>query len=345
MKNKVFKVIIIILCILLGVLLIAVGAFLSLRAMGKKQITETTVSTSDEMTGELDVEVEESGKYVVYNGRKYCYNDDNINILFMGIDKSISETSDGNIGGNGQADVLILMMLDTQTGELSLINIPRDSMTDVNLYNTEGQYLGVEWMQVCLAYAYGDGKEASCENTMEAVSRLMYGMPIHGYAAIDLDSISVLNDAVGGVTVEVLEDLSKSNWELQKGAVVTLDGNQAHTYVRARDWSEVDANLKRMERQKQYLNAFIQKAFAATREDINVPINLYNAALDYMVTDIGTSSVTYLASKVLDSGINSITNVTIPGENVMGDEYVEFVSDEQTLYEFILDTFYYDVTE
>ena len=50
--------------------------------------------------------------------------------------------------------------------------------------------------------------------------------------------------------------------------------------------------------------AFLKKALAATKEDINVPLNLYKVASDYMVTDIGPSEVTYLATLVLEHGIS-----------------------------------------
>lgn len=78
----------------------------------------------------------------------------------------------------------MLAVLDSETGELSLVNISRDSMVDVNRYNVEGQFLGTEEMQICLAYAYGDGREGSCLNTVESVSRLMYSMPVHAYARL-----------------------------------------------------------------------------------------------------------------------------------------------------------------
>ena len=136
-----------------------------------------------------------------------------------------------NIGENGQADALVFVVLDSESGKVLFVNISRDSMVEVNKYNVKGQYLGTEEMQVCLSYAYGDGKEQSCMNTVESVSRLMYGMPIHAYAAIDYEGIEVLNDVFGGVTAQVLEDLTFVNPALQEGKIVTLDGQQAHSYV------------------------------------------------------------------------------------------------------------------
>ena len=64
----------------------------------------------------------------MYNGAKYKYNEDNINILFMGVDRDMQDTGEKVIGENGQADVLIWAALDSKTGHLSLINISRDAM-------------------------------------------------------------------------------------------------------------------------------------------------------------------------------------------------------------------------
>ena len=333
-----FRVMVVILCVILILLATAVAAFGIMRSRGKKGLqtekVETVISAPEE------AEMAEEGKYVVYNGERYCYNENVISILCMGIDTSITETSDDNIGENSQADALILVVLDSETGEMSLINISRDSMVDVNKYNVEGKYLGTEKMQICLSYAYGDGKEKSCLNTAESVSRLMYGMPIHAYAAIDYDAISLLNDAVGGVTVTVLEDLSGKDPALQEGAEVTLDGQQAHTYVRTRDIELLDSNNMRMARQKQYLLSFVQTALAKTREDIGVPLTLYQTASDYMVTDVGASEVTYLASLVLQQGVSESAIRSVPGEVIKGEIYAEFIPDDQGLYELILDVFY-----
>ena len=51
--------------------------------------------------------------------------------------------------------------------------------------------------------------------------------------SINLSAISVLNDAVGGVNVQVIGDLTSVDPTLKEGANVTLLGGQAETYVRS----------------------------------------------------------------------------------------------------------------
>lgn len=328
---------------LLVVLLIsAVGAYAYLNKKGEAELKRN--KSGETISVPEGAEQENNGQTVIYNGKTYAYNENNINILFMGIDKNIQDTGEDNIGENGQADALIMAVLDSETGHLSLINISRDAMVDVNRYNVSGQYLGTENMQLCLAYSYGDGKEKSCENTMESVSRLLYGMPVNAYVAIDYSAIAKLNDAVGGITVNVLEDLSAADPALKKGETVTLRGEQAQTYVRSRNTDILDSNNMRMERQRQYISAFVSAAINGTKDNVTLPVTLYNSVSDYMVTNISVSEVTYLASLILKNGASGGEMLTVPGNVVQGEIYAEFTPDEEELYKMILNVFYKEIS-
>lgn len=338
--------------ILIGILIlftIAIVAFFVMRYMGKSELlekpqTDVVFSAPEELRKE--VTVDDSGA-VVYNGQRYHYNENITNILCMGVDRDdFNEDNTLAAGDSGQADTLFLVAIDTTTGKTTLLSISRDSMVDVNVYNTKGDYLKTDNMQICLAYATGDGKNMSCENTARSVSRLLYGVPVNAYAAIDLTAIGILNDAIGGVEVEVIEDLSLADPELKLGERINLMGQQAQTYVRARDRSHTSgdeaaqSNSKRMERQKQYLFAFINKALSQTKQDITVPITLFNVASDYMVTDVTAPKVAYLASLLVEHGFSATDIASVPGKASMGEKYAEFNVDQKALYEMILETFY-----
>ena len=329
--------------ILVLLLATAVGAYFYLNKKGEAQLKKNQSIAS--ITAPEEASSEDDGKTIVYNGAKYKYNEDNINILFMGVDRDMQDTGEKVIGENGQADVLIWAALDSKTGHLSLINISRDAMVDVNKYNVEDKYLGTDKMQLCLAYSYGDGKEKSCENTLQSVSRLMYGMPVNAYVAIDYSAIAPLNDAIGGVTVNVLEDLTQSDSALKAGETVTLHGEQAQTYVRSRNTEVLDSNNQRMERQKQYIDAFLQQAISQTRKNLTLPVTLYNDVSDYMVTNISASEVTHLATLMIQNGVSGGDILTVPGEVTQEDVYAEFNPDDKELYKLILSVFYKEIKQ
>ena len=88
--------------ILLLLLVSAVGAYAYLTKRGEAQLKKN--KTAEEITAPADVQQEDEGRTVVYNGKTYEYNENNINILFMGVDKNIQENS-YNLSNN---DILIL---------------------------------------------------------------------------------------------------------------------------------------------------------------------------------------------------------------------------------------------
>ncbi len=95
-----------------------------------------------------------------------------------------------------------------------------------------------------------------------------------------------------------------------------------------------------MERQKQYITSFIGKTISQTKQDITVPITLFNVASNYMVTDVTAPKVAYLASLIVEHGFSETDILSVPGKASMGERYAEYRVDQKALYELILETFY-----
>lgn len=138
-------------------------------------------------------------------------------------------------------------------------------MTEISTFDRNGLYAGKETAQLALAHAYGDGLEKSCENTVEAVSKLFYGLPVHGYCALNMSAISLLNDAVGGVDVVIPESGAGIMKDWKTGEQVHLDGKHAYTFIQYRDMALPRSAQARLERQKLYLDAFIRQAKTAMK--------------------------------------------------------------------------------
>ena len=346
MKRKTKKRLKWVLLILVLILLLLVVLFLALKVLGENAMLgrkdEAVEMTAPEQE---NIVLEDEGETITYKGETYLYNENITAVLCMGIDREDIEGDVSAIGQSGQADMLMLAILDTENGKVNLWNISRDSMTDVDIYNVDGEYIRTENLQACLAYAYGDGQKTSCENTVRAVSRLLYGMPIQSYAAIDLDAIRPLNDAVGGVEVMIHEeDILPAHF--RAGTTVLLQGDDVEAYVRSRRTEQpdepIDTNNNRMARQRQYMMNFIQKALQMTKEDLTTPVKLFNIAMedDHMITNLNMQKVAYLTTVFSKVNFTEESFQTVPGEVVAGEEYAEFHVDDEALYQMILDTFY-----
>ncbi len=319
--------------LVLACVLVASGVIFALWYKGGQELTAKPDSYS--IAAPDTVEVEEDGTYVVYKGQKYKLNENIINILLIGVDnRELDE--DNVIGTAGQADLNILMTIDTSNGDIKLINISRDSMVEINQYSTGGSYLGMAVQQLCLAYTFGDGRETSCENQVRTVERMFYNIKINSYFALDLDGIAAVNDSIGGVDVKSPETIGV----FEKGETYHLEGDLAEKFVRRRDTKVLDSNLNRNKRQKTYINAFIKKVIAQTKDDIFTPVNIFNAAADYSCTNLNASKITYLAGVALMNDDVSYDIINVPGQYKQGERYAEFYVDEDEFYEMFLEVFY-----
>jgi LCP family protein required for cell wall assembly len=333
-KSKLL-VALVILLILSAVLGVSLGYFYYLLDKGKKGLmTENPVIEAHNSV------VSEDGSSVKYKGSVYEQNENIVSFLIMGIDDIEGTNDDKDIGNKGQADTIFYCTLDTETGDIKMLNISRDSMVDVDLYDKEGNFVNTEQKQICLAYAYGHDDVSSCENVKKSASRLLFNAPIDFYVAIDFPAVSILTDTVDGVTVEVLEDLTKKDAALKKGETVTLNGKQSMIYVRSRDFDTLDSNNNRMQRQKQYVIEFLKKVQSLIKSKPFTVINIYQAITEYTTTDLDLSKILYLASVGFNKEFNMGMIKTVEGEVVEGEEYAEFHVDEDSLYNSLLSMLY-----
>ncbi len=343
-KQKVLRVLLIVALVLVAILLIATGTFFVMRHLGKNELLDTddmVLSAPQQLLDDDAVKITDNGRTVVYNGETYVFNEDRANILCIGTDKETLGNENGVVGTGGQADAIFILSFDTKTGDLDALAIPRDTLADIDVYNTDGKFTGVEHTQICLSFAYGDGKESSCENTVKSVERLLYGIPVNTYFAIDLSAIEILNDAVGGVEVTLPADFKRDDGSIAKaGQTIVLQGTEAERFVRERDIEQLDSNLTRMERQKIFLSSFFKTALSATVKDPGVPLALLDQVPDNSVTNLNASRITYLASTLV-AHHGPLEFASVKGEVVKGEDgYAEYIHDEVALYEQILSIFY-----
>lgn len=335
---------IIIAATLAGALLLAIMIPVTLRLYSQKKAMEA------EIAGREYGEWESSGGYqsqtIEYQGKTYRRNSYVKAILCMGVDRQgpMTETTTHTFGG--QADSIFVIAQDTARNTLKVLMIPRDTMTEITLTDLSGNVLGKEMQHLTLAYAYGDGREESCESMMEAVQELLNGVKLDHYLAADIDVVAMLNDMAGGVTVTIpVEGMEERDPELKKGATVTLMGGQAETFVRYRDKDEHYSAIDRMERQQQYIAGFFQAVQKKSREDSQVVTRMFDQMEEHMVTDMAKDEYLKIAMDALNSGdIASQDFYTLPGQSKATWLYDEYYVDQEAMMPVLLEMFYREVS-
>lgn len=232
-----------------------------------------------------------------------------------------------------QADFLMLLVLDQNTQSVEMIQINRDTMTDVPWLDVLGNYGGTNVEQLCLAFNSGSGGADSCMNTVDAVSSMMFDAPIDAYIQIPVSEIAAINDLVGGVYVTIEEDMTVVDPAFIPGATVLLKGKQAEAFVRSRMELEDDTNLARMRRQRVYLDGFQKSVQAAIHSDSMFLMNVLEQLGNYLQTNLTGDQLLDVLERM---DTYKVAPIRVPeGTLETSGEYYEFYVDETSLWEHV----------
>lgn len=299
--------------------------------IGGLRILESTVFYQE--PEELPV----TSKTITRNGTKYYPRQDITVVMVLGIDETGPVVSSGSYRNTGEADAVILLVLDETNETYTILSLNRDTMLKMPVLGLGGKQAGTFYGQLALAHTYGEGLEDSCENTKNTVSDLLYGINIDYYVSMNMDAIAIINDAVGGVTVNVTDDFSQVDPSITMGEM-KLTGEQALRYVQSRMAVGSQLNISRMGRHEEYIQSLMKAVTDRQEERDMFYVELYEDISPYMVSDCSSTVINNLMNRCSDYTMADV--ITPAGENVLGKEYYEFHLDEEKLDELILHLFY-----
>ena len=328
MKWKLINLFAVILCVL-----VAAAIFFSVKKdrADYEKIAQEAKEKADEMNGSQN-----GINLISYNGKKYKKNASIKSYLFIGVDERDENIVDENLtpGTAGQADCLILLILNEDTNKADILQINRNAMTELDIYDELGAVEKTVTEPVCLQYAYSTGGKRSSIAQRKTVDELLFNISIDGYFTMSLQGIGEINDAFGGVDVTMKNDYTQIDPSFIQGSTVHLEGDLATKFVRYRDKSVFNSVQDRMDRQTQYVTSFIKSLKDKGGESLAETLNQF----------IGSEVITDLNAGELNSLINyeyDTDNVLyLPGEMVQGEEYEEYNVDNTELEKMIIDLFY-----
>lgn len=324
-RRRRLRILCIVLLVICAVAAAGVGFVGHSVSSGRKKFEETAKKAA-----------KSNGETITYNGKKYALNKHMATIAFIGFDDDAN-----NLGTKeGQSDTVMVIALNTDTGEARGIIIPRDSMVTVDTYSN-GAYSGQTTKQLCLQFSYGTDGDDSSRLTATAASRVLNNIPVDYYYTLNIDGVAAINDSIGGVTLTATQTVPDTT--AVEGQEVTLFGQNARKYVQWRDTSQLNSSLDRTARQVSYLKAFSSKVLDNAKSNPATLISLYQAMGGYTWTNLGLDEFSYLATTMLDHGLSSFDMVTLQGTMQQGDQFAEFYLDQDNVNQTVVDTFYHEV--
>lgn len=279
-------------------------------------------------------------KTIAYQGQEYPLKRNITSVLLIGTDNYIDDSKQNKIEAHynrNHADFLVILVFDHSKKTITPFQICRDTMCDVPWLSVNGKIAGTEVLQISYAHTFGTGKEDSCINTRNAVERLIYGVPINNFLAFTMETVPLVNDLVGGVTVTLENDYPGLGEEYVKGATVTLKGNAALRFVRYRDTSLVGDNYRRMANHRLYLEAFTDAARAAAAKNQDLFTEAFKKVEKYLCTDLSLEQFSDMVDNL--NHYTLLPTVCPTGEYKMGEQYAEFYMDDTSLWSGVKATF------
>ena len=312
-----------------------VGAIIAVTKMISKPANDTETTTYSKQNNKAST--------LHFDGKDYQLKANMEVMLIMGIDDR-EDIGDSQFAiHNSQADVLYVFAVDHKNKTFQAIQINRETMTGIQTYNNDGTKDAIAEAQICLAHSFGKTEQGRCLNTVDAVSGLLFNIPVDHYISLNMAAISILNEQVGGVTVTVPAGLESADPAFKEGAKVKLQGKQAELFVRSRMSLENDTNEFRMERQQMFLNAWMDQANHKMDTDSGFALGLVLSLSDYMTSDMSANALSDLANQLKE--YKNLGTVKTIGETLLESEakisaFREYYVDMDDLERKVIDLFY-----
>jgi cell envelope-related function transcriptional attenuator common domain len=234
------------------------------------------------------------------------------NLLVLGIDFG----GEGYRGSGNKAeltdchtDAVMVVAMDLDEKKVSLVSVPRDTVAYVP--GVRGVY------KLNSAVNCGATIEEGLQLASAAVSRILGGLSIDAYCAVDFAAMIAIGDAIGGVDFEL--EMAYSHYERNyKKGLQHLDGLGIADYFRARTNATVGKNdLGRTNRQRELLTAMLQKLMNEPDAPREV-MKLLATSEEHFFTNISTLQAISLMPFIATADLSQMGSYVLEGPYATG---------------------------
>lgn len=253
------------LCVLIVLVICASGVGYALygtyHALKENPISAFVSAQPSAAAGEDPQQKQTAAEKITVDGKTYAKDPNTISILMLGVDWDGTEIKDAT---GKRSDMIMLCTVDMDTNKISFDSFPRDTRATIHDVDRKtGEILDKTYLtKLNHAYALGAraSDEAASENTMLAMKDLIscgnqLNIPVDYYVSIDLEHLSDLAGALGGVEVTLDQDYPDIG---SKGDTITLEGEDVRLYLQNRKQMD-DGEMSRQRHEQDFMMALAKK--------------------------------------------------------------------------------------
>lgn len=223
--------------------------------------------------------------------------------LLMGVDAQNVKKSKGT-----RTDTMMLTKVNFETGEISILSIPRDTRVAVKGKQDK----------INAAHAYG-----GAELTLKTVSDFL-GIDVDYYVKVDYNIVKEVVDKIGGVEIDVPFNMvyrdptaePPLNINIKKGLQI-LDGKNAHDFLRWRHNNSYtvgykDGDVGRIKAQQYFMKELVKQTLKP-KNLLKLP-GLIETYFSNVETNIPLSTMLKGAASANKIDTENMVTDTVPGE-------------------------------
>ena len=206
------------------------------------------------------------------------------------------------------SDVIMVFQFDINNDKINVLQIPRDCFVP--------DYTNSENEKINSVYTLGDENLSNIQRIVNAV-RENFGIPIDRYITTGCDDIVDMVDLIGGIPVDLPEQVIYSYDKVLYPGEQVLNGEQAELFVRARA-GYIEGDIGRVKAQRIFLAACMEKALNMGPIEVTKFLSeVYNKG--YIATDLSLQEMSILSDFGGSIDLDDVTVNMVPGEAV--DDY------------------------
>lgn len=220
-------------------------------------------------------------------------NDESVNFLFVGVDESEALT-----------DVIMIINMDMINKRITVLQIPRDTYVgESESRSSTGKINGI--------YGHPDTGKTRIQ-TLASYINNKFSVSIDHYATIDIDGFKSMVDVLGGVTMDVPQDVIYDGKIALYAGEQTLNGQQAEWFIRYRK-GYLQGDIGRQDAQVIFLKALLDQMFEVTPKQA---ASIASQCISMVTTDMTVSDMVGYYNDVLQIGKDNVGFTRVPGEGI-----------------------------
>lgn len=235
------------------------------------------------------------------------HDDEPFSVLLLGVD-----TGDLGRTERGRSDSLMVLTVNPNTNQTTILSIPRDTYTEIIGKGKKDK----------INHAYAFGGVSMSVNTVQN----LLDIPLDYYVEVNMQGLKDIVDALGGVTVTPPLTFSQDQYTFTKGEPTTLDGTAALSYSRNRH-GDPKGDYGRQERQRQIITAAMKKV--ASLSSIMNYQGVLKSLENNMTTNLSFDDMTDIFSDYRGVA-GTVEQIQLTGSGTKIDGiYYDIISDEE----------------